>query len=396
MRQFNETLWQLSTAKTKERVMRLPYNIGIVGFICILMISLSCSNAPTETDSSWMPPQTPWGEPDLQGVWRHESTTPLQRPTNLEGRDSLTDDEVLSEQRIETEQVAKGVEGSDEVRPDVEASPFQRNEYNRFWTYTGNPKTVDARTSLIVDPPSGRIPLTPQALKVQAFHAEYVSNFPPEEHYDNSWRDRDTGERCITDGTLGQMWGGTGPNKFVQSPGYVVILHEQFRDRRIIPTDGREPSEVRTWLGNASGRWEENTLVVETTRFLDKTSESWQSVSKSASESMHLVERWTRIGPDQMQYQVTVTDPSKFTQPWSAELTLTNLETPDEPLVFFEYACAEGNYGIVNILSATRNLEKADPSLKNRRTNFALWLENNPGEPSLESLGPPALRSGTP
>ena len=161
-----------------------------------------------------------------------------------------------------------------------------------------------------------------------SFHSAYVSNFPPEEHYNSTWRDRDTGERCLTDGTLGQMWGGTSgaPNQFIQGPGYVAILHEQFRDRRIIPTDGRAPSEVRTWRGNSSGRWEGDTLVVATTSFLDKTSESWQNISKAASPTMHLMERWTRVGPDSMTYEVTVTDPSKFTQPWTVALTLTNLE----------------------------------------------------------------------
>ena len=120
---------------------------------------------------------------------------------------------------------------------------------------------------------------------------------------------------------------------------------------------------------------EGDTLVVETTHFLDKMSESWQNISKAASTTMHLVERWTRTGPDTMGYQVTVTDPAKFTQPWTVELTLTNLETPDDPLVFFEYACAEGNYGIINILSAQRSLEKTDPSLMQRRTDLSVVAE---------------------
>ena len=142
------------------------------------------------------------------------------------------------------------------------------------------------------------------------------------------------------------------------------------------------PSEVPTWLGNATGRWEGDTLVVETTHFLDKTSESWQNISKAASKTMRLVERWTRAGPHMMAYEVTVTDPSKFSQPWTVELTLTNLETPEDPLVFFEYACAEGNYGIINLLSAARNLEKADPSLKQRHTDYDLWLSRRSEESS--------------
>ena len=340
------------------------------------------SSTPAET---WTAPRTPWGEPDLQGVWRRESATPLERPSRFEGREFLTEEEVAAAQAAQAEQVAIGLAGAEDSRPDVEVSPFQRNEYNRFWTWTGRASEADRRTALIVDPPSGRIPLTAEAAKIQQFHAQYVSNFPPEEHYNNSWRDRDTGERCLTDGTVGQMWGGAGPNQFIQGPGYVAILHEQFRDRRVIPTDGRAPSEVRTWLGNSSGRWDGDTLVVETTHFLDKTSESWQNISKAASETMHLVERWTRVGPEKMAYRLTVTDPSKFTQPWTVELTLTNLTTPEEPVMFFEYACAEGNYGIINILSVARNLEKADPSLKDRRSRYDLWLARHPEPSSWES-----------
>ena len=367
--------------------MQVRYTEWAAGCAALVLSMCVACGKPTDTThastdamaEAWTAPRTPWDEPDLQGVWRHQSATPLER---LAGAGQFrTEEEVAAVQAAEEQRVALGILGAEASRPDPQVSPFQRNEYNRFWTFTGKAREVNRRTSLIVDPPNGRIPLTEEAAKIQQFHAEYVSNFLPEEHYNNSWRDRDTGERCLTDGTLGQMWGGTGPNQFIQGPGYVAILHEQFRDRRIIPTDGRAPSEVQTWLGNASGRWEGDTLVVETTNFLDKTSESWQNISKAASKTMRLVERWTRVGPNRMEYQVTVTDPSKFTQPWTVELTLTNLVTSEDPLVFFEYACAEGNYGIVNILSAARNLEKIDPSLKQRRTDYDLWLSRHP-EPS--------------
>ena len=338
---------------------------------------------PDGTEGHWTAPRTPWGEPDLQGVWRHQSATPLERPA---GASSVrSPEEIAAARASEEQQVALGVAAAEDARPDPNASPFQRNEYNKFWTFTGVARDVEDRTSLIVDPPDGRIPLTNEAAKIQEFHAAYVSNFPPEEHYNNSWRDRDTGERCLTDGTVGHMWGGTGPNQFIQGPGYVVILHEQFRDRRIIPTDGRDPSGVPTWLGNATGRWDGETLVVETTNFLDKTDESWQNISKAASPTMQLVERWTRVGPDSLAYEVTVTDPSKFTQPWTVQLTLTNLASPDMPLAFFEYACAEGNYGIINILSGARQLEQSDPSLAERHTDFERWLSRHPEESSWEA-----------
>ena len=365
--------------------MQVRHTVWAAGCLALtLPMSVACGQPADTTNAlpgigeTWSASRTPWGDPDLQGVWRHLSVTPLERPAGA--GEFRTEEEIAAMQAVEEQQVSLGVPGAEASRPDPDASPFQRNEYNRFWGFTGIAREVDQRTSLIVDPPDGRMPLNNEVGKIQEFHSRYVSNFPPEEHYNNTWRDRDTGERCLTDGSLGHMWGGTGPNQFIQGPGYVAILHEQFRDRRIIPTDGRAPSEVPTWLGNASGRWEGDTLVVETTNFLDKMSESWAGISRAASPTMRLVERWTRIGPDRMAYEVTVTDPAKFTQPWTVELTLTNLETPGDPLVFFEYACAEGNYGIINLLSAARNLEKADPSLAQRRTDFELWLSRHPEE----------------
>ena len=361
--------------------------------VSAVLCSLGCgSGPPGATDEAWTPPRTEWGEPDIGGVWRYQGTAPLERPANVDGREFLSDEEVAAVQNREDEALARGVAGADDFRPDVEDSPFQSNEYNRFWVYEGLPKTVSRRTSLIVEPPDGRIPLKPEALKREQFHELWVSNFPPPEHYNNSWLDRDTGERCLTDGTIGQMWVGTGPNQIIQGPGYVAILHEQFRDRRVIPTDGRPSSAVPTWLGNATGRWEEDTLVVETSHFLDKTDQWWQDIWKAGSDTLHLAERWTRVGPEELAYRLTVTDPSKFTRPWSVELTLTNILTAAKPLIFFEYACTERNYALVNVLSAHRNLERDDPSLKSRRTDFEGWLARNPGVPAWEDLQPPARR----
>ncbi len=358
-----------------------------------LTFSLGCGSEQTEaTDEAWTAPRTAWGEPDIQGVWRHQGTAPLERPDNVDGREFLTNEEVADLRAREAATFAKGIDGADDFRPDVEESPFQSNEYNRFWVYEGLAKKASRRSSLIVEPPDGRLPLRPELIKREQFHAMWVSNYPPDDHYANSWLDRDTGERCLTDGTIGQMWVGTGPNQFVQGPGYVVILHEQFRDRRIIPTDGRPSSEVPTWLGNASGRWEGDSLVVETSHFLDKADQWWQDTWKSGSETLHLAERWTRVGPDEMEYQLTVTDPSKFMSPWSVELTLTNILTDEKSLIFFEYACAEGNYAMVHILNAVRNLEKEDPSLKNRRTDYEGWLARNPEVPSWKELQAPPRR----
>ena len=204
--------------------MQVRYTEWAAGCAALVLSMCVACGKPTDTThastdamaEAWTAPRTPWDEPDLQGVWRHQSATPLER---LAGAGQFrTEEEVAAVQAAEEQRVALGILGAEASRPDPQVSPFQRNEYNRFWTFTGKAREVNRRTSLIVDPPNGRIPLTEEAAKIQQFHAEYVSNFLPEEHYNNSWRDRDTGERCLTDGTLGQMWGGTGPNQVHPRP----------------------------------------------------------------------------------------------------------------------------------------------------------------------------------
>jgi len=310
--------------------------------------------APAESKqaaNTWTPSRTPWGDPDLQGVWRYEATMPLERPRNLAGKALLTDEEVAQREAVERDQEAKrlaGEEGTAVGRQSVAESPIRGNEYNSFWQDHGRPRKVYNRTSLIVEPPDGRLPFTPDAQKAEARSAARYGVGPYE-----SYLDPDTGERCLTDGVTALMWQGPngGHNRIVQSPGYVTILHEEYRDRRIIPVDGRPHGSIRQWFGDAVARWDGNTLVVDTLNFADKTNYEWASVWTRPSETLHMVERFTRSDADTIEYEITVEDPTTFTKPWKAVIPITKL--PDKTEIY-EYACHEGNYAMANLLSGAR------------------------------------------
>ena len=301
--------------------------------------------------TAWVQPKTPWGDPDLQGVWRYEATIPLERPAAFEGRDSLTDAEVSEKQKVENDQEQQrlaGNEGTAVGRGNFDTSPIRGNEYNSFWQDHGRPRPVYKQTSLVVDPPDGHIPYTADGKKAEARAAARYGAGPYE-----SFLDPDTGERCLTDGVTAMMWQGPngGHNRIVQSPGYVTILHEEYLDRRIIPVDGRAPSGIRQWFGNAVGKWDGNTFVVTTTNFIDRTNYEWAQIFTRPSETLKLTERFTRTGHDIMDYRVTVEDPTTFQRPWTAQIPIARL--PDETLIY-EYACHEGNYAMVNLLAGGR------------------------------------------
>ena len=296
-------------------------------------------------------PRTPWNEPDLQGVWRYEAAIPLERPARFEGRESLTDAEVAEIERVEREQAAQrlaGAEGTAVGRRSVGESPIRGNEYNSFWQDHGRPRQVLKQTSLVVDPKDGRIPYTPDAKKAEGRATARYGVGPYE-----SYLDPDTGERCLTDGVTALMWQGPngGHNRIVQSPGYVTILHEEYLDRRVIPTDGRAHGGIRQWFGDAVGQWEGNTLVVDTINFIDRTSYEWANIFTRPSETLHLVERFTRTGADTIEYRLTVVDPTTFERPWTAVIPITRLGDGTQ---IYEYACHEGNYAMTNLLAGGR------------------------------------------
>jgi hypothetical protein len=323
---------------------------GIAAFALAPAAQNSTASAASET-RGYAPPRTGWGDPDFQSVWRYEAAIALERPSKFAGREQLTDAEVAEADRVEKDQEAKrlaGEEGEAVGRRSVEESPIRGNEYNSFWQDHGRPRKIYKQTSLITDPRDGQIPYTSDAQKADARSTARYGVGPYE-----SFLDPDTGERCLTDGVTGMMWQGPngGHNQIVQSPGYVTILHEEYRDRRIIPVDGRAHGTIRQWFGDSVGHWEGDTLVVDTTNFVDKTNYEWASIWTRPSETLHLVERFKRADADTLDYTITVDDPATFVKPWTAVIPISRI--PDGTQIY-EYACHEGNYAMPNLLSGAR------------------------------------------
>ena len=244
--------------------------------------------------------RTPWGDPDLQGIWTGSTLTPLERPTGLAGKEFLTEEEAASLER-----------NADERRF-VERVPSAGDPgtYNQTWFDPGTRLVPDRRTALIVDPPDGRVPYTPEMRERDRAQGAYRVNGAR-----NSWVDVDTGERCMSDG-LPMFWLGYNPNhQIVQTPDHVVIVHEMFRDRRIIPLADRPRNGIRQWNGDMHGRWDGDTLVVESTHFIDGSADRWAATWRMPTHTMHLVEHFTRVDADTLEYEFTLTDPREVHQP---------------------------------------------------------------------------------
>lgn len=291
------------------------------------------------------PLRTPWGHPDLQGIWDRHSITPLERPKEFEGREFFTDEEIA---RLEKQAL---VANTDEARQEDIARDVA-TAYNDFWWDRATRVTSTRRTSLIIDPPDGRVPpLTPEAEERARREAtRAVGSLGSGGRGADNPEDRSLWERCITQGTPRLAAGAYNANmRIVQSPDHVVILHEQIHEARIIPLNGlpRVPSNVRLWLGDSRGHWEGNTLVVETMNFSDKTN------FRGSTDRLHMVERITRVDADALDYEVTFTDPTTWTRPWTVQMRM-----PKTQGEIYEYACHEGNYGLRGILAGARAEER--------------------------------------
>ena len=289
--------------------------------------------AAASAQSAW---ETPWGDPDLQGVWTNTTTTRLERPDDLAEQAFLSDEERVARDE-------ERARNADQPPP-----PGQTGAYNDFWMERGN---ESARTSLIVDPSNGKLPtlMPAEAARRAAYNAARgLDPAGPE--------DRSLYERCISRGMPGSMMPGFYNHNYqiFQTPGYVVILIEMIHDARIIPLDGRPHTNrgIRQWLGDSRGRWEGDTLVVETTNL---TQVAGRSVTVyGASETTHLIERFTRVDENTIDYEFTLTDPTEYHSDWTASIPMTDLGGP-----LYEYACHEGNYGLENILAGARAAEQA-------------------------------------
>jgi hypothetical protein len=321
--------------------------IAVLIGVASLTPAPAAGQALSAAAKNWTAPRTPDGQPDLQGIWSNATITPFERSKELAGKQFFTEQEATE---YETRILRETNRDRRSENPEADVA----GAYNDFWFDRGTKVVPTRRTSLVVDPPDGKIPpLTPEAQKVAAARAE-VSRRPPA-----GPEDMGLPERCILWPTAGPPMLPSAYNnnyQILQTPGYVVILIEMIHDVRIIPLDGRPhlAKNIRQWLGDSRGHWEGNTLVVDTTNFTDKTH------FRGSDQNLHLVERFTRVDRDTILYQFTVDDPTAFTKPWTGEAPLTRAPGP-----IYEYACHEGNYSMENVLRGARAEERsADEAAK--------------------------------
>jgi hypothetical protein len=277
---------------------------------------------------------------DLQGIWTNSTITPLERQAQFVGKAFLTPEEAAAFEKQTRER-------NNADRREASADADLTTGYNDFWWDRGTKVVSTLRTSIIVDPPDGKIPaLTAAGQNRAAARAEARRLHPADGPEDLSLADR-----CIARPNPPMIPAGYNNNhQIVQTPEHVVIFSEMMHDARIIPLDGRPhlPNSVRQWFGDSRGHWEGNTLVVETTNFTDRTN------FRGAGQNLRLVERFTRVDKDTLLYQFTVNDPESFQKPWSGEIPFKRAPGP-----IFEYACHEGNYSMTNTLAAARAEEKS-------------------------------------
>jgi hypothetical protein len=308
--------------------------------------------AKPAAEKAWKPTRTPWGDPDLQGVWNDATSTPLQRQTNRSAQEVLSDEEAKQFE----EELAFGLSRD---RRDGGPEADVNRAYNEHWMDSRRLKiTADKRTSLIVDPPDGRmpplVPLSPERQKARAALAaqnkRFLAGMPhhPEE--------MSLPIRCIIRTDSPPYLPTIYNNNFqiYQSPGYVVIQPEMIHSARVIPLDGRPHlgKGLKQWLGDTRGRFDGNSLVIETTNFRTDDGVVYQGGNP---ETYRITERFTRVAPDTINYEFTISDPATWTKPWTAVIPWIKVD-PDEQM--YEYACHEDNFDIVHLLSGARLREK--------------------------------------
>ena len=292
------------------------------------------------------PLRTAWGDPDLQGVWDYRTVTPMERPEELDGREFLTAEEAAD---LEQQAVESQVD-----RPPRAGDP---GTYNQFWMDFGTNIIGTRRTSLIVDPPDGRIPnLAPEAKRRQEVLAVAREGVGDDVPRPGAWvEDVPVSVRCIVGFNSGPPMYPAAYNNNVQLfqiPGYVAIFNEMGPAVRMVPLDGRPhlPQHLRQWLGDSRGRWDGDTLVVETTNFLRETAFGRYAGSVGrlggSGPNIHLIERFTRIDADTLLYEATVEDETTWVRPWTYAIPMRRSDA-----AVYEYACHEGNYGLENILA---------------------------------------------
>ena len=308
-----------------------------------IILAVFVSVVSGQAKKPWTLSHTPDGQPDLQGVWTNATITPFERPAQLAGKSFLTEQEAAELEKQ-----------SAQSKIDKPPAAGDVGTYNQVWFDSGTKVVGTRQTSLVVDPPDGKVPLKPAAEAKRDYDLAHLTD---SYEYMSVW------DRCITRGVPGRMFpaGYNNAYQIVQSPGYVVIMSEMIHDARVIPLDApahapaHVPDQVRAWDGDSRGHFEGNTLVVDTTNFNGK---GWIATSAATgrikgipqSTALHVVERFTRMDAGTIQYEVTIEDPNVYTRPWKVSIPLTR----DPQYVLYEYACQEGNEAVENILRGGR------------------------------------------
>jgi hypothetical protein len=303
------------------------------------------------TARPWPVPRTPDGRPDLQGIWTNATLTPLERPGPLADRPFFTEEEA----RALEAQAAGRQAAADEPRAREQAlARGDIGSYNQFWFDSGTTILPTRQTSLVVDPPNGRVPLRPEA---EARRDQALARSTDDPEFMSVW------DLCISRGVPGWVIpaGYNNAYQIVQTKDFVVIHSEMIHDARIIPLDGRPPLPPTVHLleGDSRGRWEGDTLVVETANFGDR---NWIATSAASgrikgipqSAALRIVERFTRVAADRIDYEARIEDPAVFTQPWTLAFPLMR----DDEYRIYEYACHEGNHAVEGVLGGARYQER--------------------------------------
>ena len=339
-----------------HRVLTSIAVLAAIVLLALLAPPLAESQARSASNGSaaaWTPSKTLWGDPDLQGIYTSDDLQeiPLERPAELGDRRYFTEQELAR----------KAAQLASRAKADLQefAAPSASVSTGPPSNWGERPRRPARQTSLIVDPPNGRLPrLTAEGEKRQAAAAlnqtAFTDHRPPA-----SWEDYDFYIRCITRGLAGSIFPSAYDNgtQIVQAPGYVTLIQEKVHEARVIPLDGRPHAgpNVRGYLGDSRGHWEGATLVVETTNFLDnRTSVGRNGNGVPTSDVLRLTERFTRVDPNTINYELLVDDPKVFTRPWTVAFPIT--QEPGYQL--FEYTCHETNYAMFNSLSGARAEEK--------------------------------------
>jgi hypothetical protein len=334
------------TSRCPERACHSAVAIAIVALMSMPLIG---QQAPPAT--TWTPPTTAEGHPDIQGIWDFGTITPLERPAALGDKQVFTDDEAAAFERDENRRQNRDL--IDSAKGGLQYPPGGVVPYNEFWYERGSTVIASKRTSLIVDPPDGRLPpLTAQGQKAAELRSIADRNDQLGRPRADSYTDRSVSDRCLLGFNAGPpMTPGAYNNNvhIFQSARDVAFLTEMVHDVRIVPLDGRPhlPSHLRQWKGDSRGRWDGATLVVDTVNFQRETS------LRGSTATMHLIERFTRVDADTLRYEFTVEDPATWTRPWTAAVFMKKTEGP-----MFEYACHEGNFAMAHILSGARAADR--------------------------------------